>query len=158
MYGWVIGFVINCIWKQMSYRVTFAYRYWSEISWLMKTCSEFSLHLRDAANKVIQIVHVHMQTSGVRFFKTVNINFIDNLPTFPFTESLWTYLKVLLICLQELCFGFDQSLWRGKPFGKSPYYRSFHHSADWRVKDCIPRAPENMSYKNIITIYFHIWT
>ena len=28
--------------------------------WLMKTCSGFLLYLRDAANEVIQIVHVHM--------------------------------------------------------------------------------------------------
>ena len=31
-----------------------------KFSWLMKTCSEFPLHLRDAANEVIQIAHVHM--------------------------------------------------------------------------------------------------
>ena len=108
-----------------------------KFSWLMKTCSEFPLHLPDAAYKVIQIVHVHMQTSGVRFVKTVNINFIDNLPTFPITKSLLSYLKLLLICLLELGFGFDQSLLRGKPVGKSPYYRSFNHSANWRVKDFI---------------------
>ena len=108
-----------------------------KFSWLMKTCSEFPLHLPDAANKVIQIVHVHMQTSGVRFVKTVNINFIDNLPTFPIMKSLLSYLKLLLICLLELDFGFDQSLLRGKPVGKSPYYRSFDRSANWRVKDSI---------------------
>ena len=106
-----------------------------KFSWLMKTCSEFPLHLRDAANKVIQIVHVHMQTSGLRFVKTVNINFIDNIPTFPFTKSLWSYSKLLLICLLEFGFGFDQSLSRGKPVGKSPYCRSFDRSANWRVKD-----------------------
>ena len=39
----------------------------------MKTCSEFLLNLRDAANKVIQIMHVHIHMSGVRFVKTVNI-------------------------------------------------------------------------------------
>ena len=31
MYGWVICFEINCTWKQMSHRVMFAYRWWSEI-------------------------------------------------------------------------------------------------------------------------------
>ena len=31
MYGWVICFEINCTWKQMSHRVMFAYRCWSEI-------------------------------------------------------------------------------------------------------------------------------
>ena len=31
--------------------------------------------------------------------------------------------------------------------------------ASWLRNDLsIPRAPENMSHKNIITIYFHIWT
>ena len=46
-----------------------------------------------------------------------------------------SYLKLLLICLLQLGFGFDQSLPRGKPVGKSPYYRSFDRSANWRVKD-----------------------
>ena len=32
MYGWVICFGINCTWKQMSHKVTFAYRWWPEIS------------------------------------------------------------------------------------------------------------------------------
>ena len=105
-----------------------------KFSWLIKTCSEFPLH---AANEVIQIAHVHMETSGVRFVKTVNINFTDNLATFLITKSLWSYLKLLLISLLELGFGFDQSLPRGKPVGKSPYYRSFDRSANWRVKDTI---------------------
>ena len=73
----------------------------------------------------------------MRFVKTVNNNFADNLPTFPIAKSLWSYLKLLLICLLELGFGFDQSLPRGKPVGKSPYYRSFDRSANWRVKDSI---------------------
>ena len=73
----------------------------------------------------------------MRFVKTVNINFTDNLATFLITKSLWSYLKLLLISLLELGFGFDQSLPRGKPVGKSPYYRSFDRSANWRVKDSI---------------------
>ena len=73
----------------------------------------------------------------MRFVKTVNINFTDNLPTFPITKSLWSYLKLLLICLLELGFGFDQSLPRCKPVGKSPYYRSSDRSANWCVKDSI---------------------
>ena len=112
-----------------------------KFSWLMKTCSEFRLHLPDAANKVTQIVHVYMWTSGMGFVKTININFTDNLPTFPITKSLWSYLKLLLICLLELDFGFDQSLPRGQPVGKSPYYRSFDRSANWRVKDSINNTP-----------------
>ena len=71
----------------------------------------------------------------MRFVKTFNINFTDNLPTLPIMKSLWSYLKLLLICLLELGFGFDQSLLRGKPVGKSPYYRLFDRSANWRVKD-----------------------
>ena len=59
-----------------------------QFSWLMKTFSEFPLHLRDAANEVIQIVHVDMQTSGVWFVRTVNIKFTDSLPTFPIMKSL----------------------------------------------------------------------
>ena len=108
-----------------------------KFSWLMKTCFEFTLHLPDAANEVTQIVHVYMKTSGMGFVKTININFTDNLPTFPITKSLWSYLKLLLICLLELGFGFDLSLPRGQPVGKSPYYRSFDRSANWRVKDSI---------------------
>ena len=73
----------------------------------------------------------------MRFVKTVNINFTDNLATFLITKSLWSYLKLLFISLLELGFGFDQSLPRGKPVGKSPYYRSFDRSANWRVKDSI---------------------
>ena len=69
------------------------------------------------------------------FVKTININFTDNKPAFPITKYLWSYLKLLLICLLELGFGFDQSLPRGQPVGKSPYYRSFDRSANWRVKD-----------------------
>ena len=53
-----------------------------------------------------------------------------------------SYLKLLLICLLELGFGFDQSLLRGKPVGKSPYYRSFDRSANWRVKDSIADVPQ----------------
>ena len=106
-----------------------------KFSWLLKTCSEFSLHLRD--KEIIQIIHVHMQASGVRFVKTVNINFTDNLPTFPITKSLWSHWKLLLICLVELGFGFDHPLPRGKPVGKSPYYHSFDRIANWRVKDSI---------------------
>ena len=98
--------------------------------WLMKTCSEFTLHLWDTANELIQIVHVHTQASGVRFFRAVNINFIDNLSTFPIAKSLWSYLKLLIICILELGFGFDHSLPRGKSVGKSPYYRSFDCSAN----------------------------
>ena len=52
-------------------------------------------------------------------------------------KSLWSNLKLLLICLLQLGFGFDQSSPRGKPVGKSPYYRSFDRSANWRVKDSI---------------------
>ena len=91
----------------------------------------------------------------MRFVKTVNINFADNLPTFPITKSLWSYLKLLLICLLELGFGFDQSLLWGKPVGKSPYYRSIDRSANWRVKDSIEtpqiRLPPavNKSHQNI---------
>ena len=88
-------------------------------SWLLKTCLEFPLHLWDAANEVMQIVHVHMLTSDVGFVKTVNINFTDNLPTFPITKSWWSYLKLLLDCILELGFGFDHSLPWGKPVGKS---------------------------------------
>ena len=79
------------------------------------------------------------------FVKTININFTDNLPTFPITKSLWSYLKLLLICLLELGFGFDQSLPRGQPVGKSPYYRSFDRSANWRVKDSMQRGFESSS-------------
>ena len=71
------------------------------------------------------------------FVKTININFTDNLPTFPITKSLWSYLKLLLICLLELGFGFHQSLPQGQPVGKLLYYRSFDRSANWRVKDSI---------------------
>ena len=119
----------------MSHRVKFAYRCWSEIYLIDENLLGIPASFTGCRNKVIQIVHVHMQTSGVRFVKTVNINFIDNIPTFPITKSLWSYLKLLLICLLELGFGFDQSLPRGKPVGKSPYCRSFDRSANWRVKD-----------------------
>ena len=57
------------------------------------------------------------------------------IPTFPITKSLWSYLKLLLICLLELGFELENSLPRGKPVGKSPFYRSFDRSANWRVKD-----------------------
>ena len=61
------------------------------------------------------------------------IKFTDDLPTFPKTKSLWSYLKLLLICLLELGFGFDRSLPRGKPVGKSLYYHSFNRRANWSV-------------------------
>ena len=122
-----------------------------QFSWLMTTCSEFTLHLPDAANEVTEIVHVYMETSGMGFVKTININFTDNLPTYPITKSLWSYLKWLLICLLELGFGFDQSLPRGRPVGKSPNYRSFDRSANWRVKDSILLYIQD---HNIIQIFF----
>ena len=38
-------------------------------------------------------------------------------------------------------------------------WRQAAEPASWLRNDLsIPRAPENMSHKNIITIYFHIWT
>ena len=114
----------------------------------MKSSSEFPLHLPDAANEVTQSVHVYMYASGMKFVKTININFTDNLPTFPITKSLWSYLKLLLICLQKLGFGFDQSLSRGKPVGKSPYYRSFDRSANWRVKDSVVRGRSWVAAEN----------
>ena len=73
-----------------------------------------------------------------RFVETVQIEFSDNSPTFPIMKSLWSCLKLLLICLLELGFGFDNSLPRGQPNGKSPYYRSFDRNANWRVNDSIP--------------------
>ena len=127
-----------------------------KFSWLMKTCSEFPLHLRDAANEVIQIAHVHMKTSGVQFVKTVNINFTDNLAPFLITKSLWSYLKLLLISLLGLGFGFDQSLPRGKPVGKSPYYRSFDRSANWRVKDSIEGCISFVLFKIFIYLFLFI--
>ena len=60
---------------------------------------------------------------------------MDNLSTLPIAKYLWSYLKLLLICLLELGFRFDYSLSRGKPVGKSPYYHSFNHSANWRMKE-----------------------
>ena len=86
------------------------------------------------------------------FVKTININFTDNLPTCPITKSLWSYLKLLLICLLELGFRFDQSLPRGQPVGKSPYYRSFDRSANWRVKDSI-KSISNESVQLDITFH-----
>ena len=92
----------------------------------------------------------------MRFVKTVNINFADNLPTFPITKSSWSYLKLLLICLLELGFGFDQSLPRGKPVGKSPYYRSFDRSANWRVKDSMTSFIGNPSVYTIYGVYLSL--
>ena len=76
-------------------------------------------------------------SSLMRFVKTVNINFTDNLATFPITKPFWSYLKLLLICLLELGFGFDHSFPRDKTVRKSPYYRAFHRNANWSVKDSI---------------------
>ena len=108
-----------------------------KFSWLMKTCSEFPLHVRDAAIEVIQIVHVLMQTSGVRFVKTANMQFSYDLSKFSITKSLESCFKLLWICLLELGFAFENSLPQGKPVGKSPYYRSFDCSTNWRVEDSI---------------------
>ena len=91
-----------------------------KITYFMKTCSEFPLHLRDAAKEFIKIVHVYMQTSDVRFIRTVDIIFIDNLPTFPIMKSLGSCLKLLLICIIELGIGFNNSLPWVLIFGKSP--------------------------------------
>ena len=39
------------------------------------------------------------------------------------------------------------------------WWRQAAEPASWLRNDLsIPRAPENMSHKNIMTIYFHIWT
>ena len=43
----------------------------------MKTSSEFPLHLLDAANEVIHIVHVYMEMPDMRFVRTVDIRFTD---------------------------------------------------------------------------------
>ena len=50
-------------------------------------------------------------------------------------KSLWSCLKLLLICLVELGFKFESSLPQGQVFGKSLCYHSFDCSANWRVKD-----------------------
>ena len=48
-----------------------------------------------------------------------------------------------------------------KPLVKQPpgWWRQAAEPASWLCNDfSIPHAPENRSHKNIITIYFHIWT
>ena len=52
-------------------------------------------------------------------------------------KSLWSCLKFLLIFVLQLGFGFENSLPRGHFFRKSPWYRSFDRSANWRVRDSI---------------------
>ena len=74
--------------------------------------------------------------------------------TFPITKSLWSYLELLLICLLELGFGFDESLPQDQPVGKSPYYRPFDRSANWHVKDSIISSMSNLQPKWCLKIDF----
>ena len=60
MYGWVICFKSIAHGSKCPIELSLPIDAGRKFSWLMKTCSEFPLHLRDAANEVIQIAHVHM--------------------------------------------------------------------------------------------------
>ena len=141
MGGWLVLIPITHG-SNLSHKVMFAYRCWSEICLIDENLLGIPASFTGCGTGCSKQSHSnctcsHVKTLGVRFVKTVNIKFTDNLSTFPITKSLWSHFKLLLICLIELGFGFDHSFPRGKPVGKSPYYRSCDRSAYWRVKDSV---------------------
>ena len=73
------------------------------------------------------------------------------------TNSIAIYLSIMRDFI-FLCIGpHQQSAISAISSGCS--WRQAAEPASWLCNDLsIPRAPENMSHKNIITIYFHIWT
>ena len=78
-----------------------------KFSWLMKTCSEFSLHLRDAINTNISYLEIFVVLLEV----AVKL----------FTRTWFRILISVRLCFWEI----------------SPCYRSFDRNANWRVKDSI---------------------
>ena len=72
-----------------------------------------------------KLFKLYMFTWGITFVRTVDVKFTNNLPIFPIVKSLWSCLKLLLLtCLLELSFGFENSLLSDPIFRKSLCYRS----------------------------------
>ena len=90
----------------------------------------------------LSLVHLPQQKTPFKLATLYNKSTADSRPSFLLEEAILSYLKLLLICLLELGFGFDHSLPRGKPVGKSSHYRLFDCSANWRVKDYIVCGPQ----------------
>ena len=60
MYGWMIVLKSIAHGSKCPIELCLPIDVGWKFSWLMKFCSEFTLHLPDAANEVTQIVHVYM--------------------------------------------------------------------------------------------------
>ena len=70
------------------------------------------------------------------------------------TNSIAIYLIIMWDFI-FLCIGPPQQY----AISSGSCWRQATEPASWSRNDLsIPRAPANMSHKNIITIYFHIWT
>ena len=90
------------------------------------------------------------------FVKTININFTDNLSTFPITKSLWSYLKLLLICLLELGFGFDQSLPRGQENLRTIAHSIAAPTGVWRTPYHIHVYPISLAWSVSFAMTFNL--
>ena len=79
----------------------------------------------------------------------------------PICRACKNSIAIYLIVMRDLIF-FSASARTSNPplsllVGCDSNGRQRNQPCDCAMK-CIPRAPENMSHKNITTIYFHIWT
>ena len=124
---------------QMSHWVMFTYRCWSEIlsideNLLGIPASFAGCNKPSRSNCTCLHVNVRCETCQDSQHSLI---IYQHFPSRNICDLAW---RLLLICLLELGFGFENSLPRGQPVGKSPYYRSFDHSANWHVKDSISFA------------------
>ena len=73
----------------------------------------------------------------MRFIRTVDIKFTDNLPIFAIMKSVWLLLNIVVNLFPKTWFRIREfTLW-GLVFRKSPCCRLFDRSTNWRVKDSI---------------------
>ena len=139
IYGWVICFEINCTWKQISHRVMFVYRCWSEMELIDKImlgnpASFAGCSKRSHSN--CTCLHAKVRRE------------ICQDSRYEIRRYIW-FAKIshheIFVVVLEVAVNLFTTTWfqirkftSARPiFGKWPCYRSFDHSANWRVKDCM---------------------
>ena len=80
----------------------------------------------------------------------------------PICVACTNSITIYLIIMKDFIFFSASARTSNPPFllvGCDSWWQQAAEPASWLRNDLsIPHAPENMSHKNIITIYFHIWT
>ena len=101
--------------------------------WKLARNSRFSCRMQQTKSlKLYMFTCKHQAWDLSRQSTSISLIIYQHFPSRNLCDLTWSCCYLL-----ELGFGFDQSLPRGQPVGKSPYYRSFDRSANWRVEDSI---------------------